>query len=74
VKLTMSTSSCWVSGAPTDGPSPSRMLTTPAGTPASSSSRTSMIDVNGVTSLGLMTQVLPAARHGATFQDSCSNG
>ena len=74
VKLTMSTSACSVSGAPTDRPSPSRMLTTPCGAPASSSSRTSSTDVSGVTSLGLITTVFPAASAGATFQDSCSSG
>ncbi|MCO5557596.1 hypothetical protein L7F22_011162 [Adiantum nelumboides] len=74
VKLTMSTSGCSVSGAPTDGPSPSTMFTTPAGTPTSSHSSTSTIEVSGVTSLGLITMVLPAAIAGATFQDSCSSG
>ena len=34
VKLTMSTSGCSVSGAPTPGPSTSTMLTTPGGAPA----------------------------------------
>ena len=74
VKLTMSTSGCAVSGAPTGRPSPSRMLTTPGGTPASASSRTSSTELSGVTSLGLITQALPAASAGATFQDSCSSG
>jgi hypothetical protein len=74
VKLIMSTPECSVSGAPTLRPSPSRMLTTPCGAPASSSSRTSSTDVRGVTSLGLITTVFPAASAGATFQDSCSSG
>ena len=74
VKLTMSTSGCAASGAPTAGPVPSRMLTTPGGTPASSTSRTSSTDVSGVTSLGLITLVLPAASAGASFHDSCSSG
>ncbi len=75
VKLTMSTRGVLGErGADACGPSPSRMLTTPGGTPASSSSRTSSTEVSGVTSLGLITQVLPAASAGATFQDSCSSG
>ena len=74
MKLTMSTSGWADSGAPTAAPVPSRMLTTPGGTPASSTSRTSSTDVSGVTSLGLITQVQPAASAGASFHDSCSRG
>ena len=57
------------SGAPASGPAPSTRLPTPAGRPASSSSRIRWMAVCGVSSLGLRTKVLPAARQGATFQD-----
>ena len=49
---------------PASGPAPSTRLPTPAGSPASSSSRIRWIAVCGVSSLGLSTKVLPAARHG----------
>ena len=47
---------------------PARGWRRPAGRPASSSRRISMIAVDGVSSLGLSTNVLPAASAGATFQ------
>ena len=62
------------SGAPASGPAPSTRFPTPAGSPASSSSRIRWMAECGVSSLGLSTNVLPAARHGATFQETCSNG
>ena len=74
VKETRSTPGCATSGEPTLRPSPSTMLTAPSGTPASANSATSVNDVSGVTSLGLITTVLPAARAGATFHDSCRSG
>jgi hypothetical protein len=49
-------------------------LTTPPGTPASAASSTSAMVVIGVTSLGLITTVLPAASAGASFQEICSSG
>ena len=74
VKETRSTSGLSVSAAPTSGPPPSTRLATPAGSPASASSRTRWIVVDGVSSLGLRTKVQPAASAGATFQDACSSG
>ena len=56
------------------GPAPRTRLATPAGSPASSSARISRTAVDGVSSLGLSTKVLPANRAGATFQIACSSG
>ena len=56
------------------GPSPTTRLPTPAGSPASSSSRIRWMAVWGESSLGLSTKVQPAASAGATFQDTCSSG
>ena len=74
VNETRSTSGLSASGAPAPAPAPSTRLATPAGSPASASRRISRITVDGVSSLGLRTNVLPAARAGATFQDACSSG
>ena len=74
VNETRSTRGSVASGAPASGPAPSTRLPTPAGSPASSSSRIRWMEVCGVSSLGLSTKVLPAARQGATFQDACSSG
>ena len=74
VKETRSTRGSSLSGAPAFGPSPTTRLPTPAGRPASSSSRIRWIAVWGESSLGLSTNVQPAASAGATFQDTCSSG
>ena len=74
VKETRSTRGSSVSGAAASAPAPRTRLPTPAGSPASSSSRIKMMLVCGVSSLGLSTKVFPAARQGATFHDACSSG
>ena len=74
VNETRSTPGSSDSGAPTSGPAPRTRLATPAGSPASSSARISRMAVDGVSSLGLSTNVLPASRAGATFHDACSSG
>ena len=50
------------------------MLTTPGGKPASAHSSTSRRLVSGVTSLGLMTTVLPVASAGASFHARIISG
>ena len=75
VKLTMSTSGCAVSGAPTAGPVPSRMLTTPGGTPglldeAHEQHRRERRDLARLDHA----VVQPATRAGASFHDSCRSG
>ena len=74
VNDTRSTSGWVDSGAPAVGPAPSTRLPTPAGSPASVSRRIKMIAVDGDSSLGLSTKVLPAASAGATFHDVWSSG
>ncbi len=74
VNETRSTRGSSLRAAPALGPSPRTRLPTPAGSPASSSSLIRWIAVVGESSLGLSTNVQPAARAGATFQDTCSNG
>ncbi len=54
--------------APTAGPRPCTRLSTPGGKPASMLSSASRPAVQGVTSEGLATTVLPAASAGAIFQ------
>ena len=54
--------------SPTFGPSPFTTFSTPAGKPISAASAASIVAVRGVTSDGLATTVLPAARAGAIFQ------
>lgn len=74
VKDTMSTRGSSESGAPTSGPVPRTRLAAPAGSPASSNALISRIEVEGVSSAGLRTIVLPARSAGATFQLACSRG
>ena len=50
------------------------MLMTPGGMPASSDSSARRFAVSGVSSLGLATQVFPAAMAGAIFHDSRYSG
>ena len=49
-------------------------MTTPAGSPASTSRRTKNIVVSGVSSAGLMTAVHPAARAGAILRVAMASG
>ena len=69
-----STPRCATSACPTVPPRPSSRFSTPGGTSASSNSPTSATVDNGVSSLGLMTVVLPAASAGASFHEICSSG
>src|SRR4029453_11842485 len=67
VKDSMSTSGCVTSTSPTTGPVPTRMLTTPAGTPAATRISPSITVVPEVTSAGLTTAVQPAASANGSF-------
>src|SRR5579864_7916974 len=68
VNATLSTSELSAIAAPTTGPAPSTILTTPLGNPSSSINVANRNTVSGVSSDGLRTQVLPAASAGASFQ------
>src|SRR4051812_33197832 len=59
---------CSVIAAPTFGPVPWTMLSTPFGKPASTQSSQRRYAVIGVSSLGLATAVFPTAMAGAIFQ------
>src|SRR6185437_11318730 len=61
-------SGCSTMAWPTPGPRPCTMFSTPGGKPASMLSSPSRAAVQGVTSEGLATTVLPAASAGAIFQ------
>ncbi|MNH13132.1 hypothetical protein D3C79_726950 [compost metagenome] len=64
----------WVtSGLPTVWPRPNRILSTPGGSRSCASSPRRRA-VSGVSSEGLITTVLPAAKAGATFQANIING
>src|SRR5229473_2882129 len=67
-------SGCSASRVPTTGPGPATMLSTPSGSPASAQISPSSSGVMGATEAGLMTHVLPAARHGPAFQVVSMNG
>ncbi len=71
VNATQSTRSSWVIASPTS-PAPAIRFTTPAG--RWSKQLASIRVDSGVSSEGLQTVVLPAARAGASFQDSSSSG
>ena len=73
VNATLLTSGCATSAAPAV-PSPVRTLTTPGGSPACWHTSASSSAVSGVVSAGLSTQVLPAARAGASFQAAIRSG
>ena len=66
VKATLSIPGCVTRCSPTSRP-PGTMLTTPAGTPASSSASARMNLLRGVSGAGLTTTVQPAASAGATL-------
>ncbi len=59
---------CAVIAAPTFGPVPCTILSTPFGRPASLAISQSKYAVIGVSSLGLAMAVLPTAMAGAIFQ------
>jgi hypothetical protein len=68
VNDSLATPGCSASRAPATWPKPGTTLTTPGGKPASAiSSATARVD-SGVSSAGLRTTVLPAARAGPSFQ------
>src|ERR1044072_8661934 len=73
VKDTTFTASCVQRTSPTSGP-PVTMLTTPAGTPASSSTLTKLMAESGVSDEGLKTTVLPQTRAGIIFHDGIAIG
>ena len=55
-------------------PDPVTTLMTPGGIPALCDNSANLRAVSGQTCAGLMTTVLPAARHAAIFQDSIISG
>src|SRR5688572_3656408 len=73
VNDTTFTSSCVASTVPTSGP-PVTRLTTPAGTPASSSTFTKLMAESGVSVAGLKTTVLPQTSAGAIFHEGIAIG
>src|SRR5918993_812328 len=74
VKATLATSGCSTSRFPTLLPGPTTTLTTPSGIPASRAMRSNARALSGVSSAGLRTSVLPAARAGAIFQLAMVSG
>src|SRR6266513_2445787 len=73
VNDTTLTASCLQRTSPTSGP-PVTMFTTPAGTPASSSTLTKLMADSGVSDEGLKTTVLPQTRAGMIFHDGIAIG
>ena len=74
VNETMSTSGWSTSAWPASGPKPGTMFTTPGGKPASWNIDASSIAVEGVSSEGFRTTVLPAASAGPSFQIAIFRG
>ncbi len=74
VNATLATSGCSTSAWPTVDPGPATTLTTPSGSPASTAIFSNSIELSGVSSAGLSTTVLPAARAGASFQPAIVSG
>src|SRR6185437_15398810 len=74
VKDTASTKAFSTIGAPASGPNPVTMLMTPFGNPASTSARTKLKVESGVSSAGLITQVLPQTMAGSNFQEGMAMG
>ena len=74
VNETMSTPGCVLSGPPATAPAPSTKFATPAGKPASVNTSIIIEVVEGVNSLGLMTNVQPVAIAGAIFHEACNRG
>ena len=73
VKAMQATSGSSMSGSPMSAPVPVTTFTTPAGRSFQAVSHKRKVD-SGVSSLGLMTTVLPAAIAGATFQVMSRSG
>ena len=74
VNDTISNLGCAAIAAPTVGPSPSTRLKTPAGMPAASKISASRCALSGAISLGFKTIVQPAAKAGATLQETWLTG
>jgi hypothetical protein len=74
VNDTTDTSGCSTMGAAAPGPSPMTRLTTPGGTPASTSVCTKLMAVSGASSAGLKTTVLPQISAGRIFHDGTAIG
>jgi hypothetical protein len=75
VKVMPFTSGCVVMNSPAEsGPKPCTTLYTPAGTPASCITSASSVAVEGVSSEGFATMVLPQASAGASFQVRSKSG
>src|ERR1700733_3025547 len=74
VNAILSTPGCDANAAPVSGPQPVTTLMTPGGKPASANSfANASVDVGGW-SLGLTTNVQPAASPGANFQVNSRSG
>ena len=74
VKQTLRTASWVTKRCPTTLPFPGRICSTPSGNPASSASSPMRSALSGVSSAGLSTTVLPAARAGAKPQPAMAIG
>ena len=74
VKQTLRTAGWSTKRWPTTLPLPGRICRTPSGSPASSASSPMRSALSGVTSAGLSTTVLPAARAGAKPQPAIAIG
>src|SRR4029077_21107756 len=65
---------CSAMGAPASGPNPVTTLTTPFGRPASVSAFNKFRVESGVSSAGLITQVLPQTNAGNSFHEGIAMG
>ena len=74
VKAILATSGCSTRRWPHVRPGPTRTFTTPSGSPASRAISAKRSAVNGVSSAGLSTTVLPAASAGPSFQAAIVSG
>ena len=74
VKQTFRTAGCSTRRCPTTDPLPVTTVNTPSGSPASRASSARRSAVSGVSSAGLRTTVLPAARAGAKPQPAIGIG
>ncbi len=74
VKQTLRTRGCVTNRSPTTEPLPGMIVSTCSGRPASRASSPSRMAVSGVSSAGLSTTVLPAARAGAKPQPAIGIG
>src|SRR5579862_6108402 len=74
VSETARTSGCSVIGVPTIEPKPVTILTTPLGSPASTSARTKLNVDSGVSWAGLITHVFPQTSAGSSFHDGMAMG